>query len=343
MALRAPWQQRYLFGLQTSGITSAVDFATITVLAEVSGKPLLKVTNHPFDLDPGLQFIDQRKAVGQSTRFTGAGGNSEFQIGAGIPIASPEVDATPNLLKQLLWLFFQKGASEAVGTPFVTTFTPYVDADAEVWASLVDLLSTATAGENQAIHGAICSRIELSGDMTAQSIKLTFDLVGASHVVTFDASTALLADPDIAPLLFKNMDFKIGANTINISSFRFSLTNNAASPVYHQATPVKHVLNDLTVEGEFTVPRDSGNAAQDDNQQVTDFKALTDKTLTWFWGASPAASNGDVSFIFNGLINANPSRVADTEIGTTVSFMNVDDGTNDISITVADAVDRGIP
>ena len=68
-----------------------------------------------------------------------------------------------------------------------------------------------------------------------------------------------------------------------------------------------------------------------------------DYILTFFWGASPAASDQDVSFIFNKIHASFPARVSDEEVGSTVSWMNADDDTNDISVTIADDVDRTIP
>lgn len=344
MAIVAPWQQRYLLALNVTSITTVPDFATAGVLAEASGLPLLKATNFPFDLDPGLQFIDQRKSIGQSTRHIGANNTrSEFQAGATIPVCTFEMDATANILALLLWSVFQTGASEAVGTPFLKTYVPYTVPTVEVWATIADMLSASVAGENQAIHGAVVRSITVSGDMTSQSIKLSVEMVGGSHVVTLDLSSAILTDPNIAVLLFKNMDVEINAASVNISAFSFTITNGLASPTYHQGTPFKHALGDLNVEGEFTIPRDSNDSSSDDNAQVTDFLALTDFTLEFFWGQSPAVADQEIAFQFNGLRTSFPGRVADQELGSTVAFMNADDDTNDISITLADAIDRTIP
>jgi len=260
-------------------------------------------------------------------------------------LVSPEVDVTPNLLKLIWWLLLQKGGSEAVGTPFLFTGVPYVSGEAgvEVWASLLDLLSTSTAGENQAIHGAIVRSFTLSGDMTAQSMKLTFELVGASHVTTFDASSSLVVDPNIAPLLFKDMSFEIDTNAVSLSAISITCTNNAFSPTYAQATPFKHVLNGLECTIEATIPRDSNFATVDDNAFIDDYKAVTDRTIEVFWGSSPAVLDQSAAIKINGIVSAFPGRVAEGELGHTLTFMNADDATNDIDFTVADAVDRTIP
>ena len=346
MALRAPWEQRYLFGLQTSGITNVLSFDAISVLAEADGKPLLKCTNNPFDLDAGRIFIDQRKATGQSTRFIGANKTrSEFQISGGIPVVTPEMDCTPNIMKLIWWLQLQKGASEAVGTPFLATYVPYASGEAglEVWATILDLLSTSTAGENQAIHGCVVRSWTLSGDMTSQVMKLSFELVGASHVTTYDASSSLVVDPDIAPLLFKDMVVEIDANAVNVSSISITMTNNVFSPLYSQATPFKHVLNGLDCSIEMTVPRDSNYSTVDDNVFIADWKAVVDRTVEVYWGSSPAVNDQSMAIIINGIHVSQPSRVADGELGHTISLINADDATNDISLTVADAIDRAIP
>ena len=346
MALHAPWEQRYLFAVQKSAITSALSFDAVTVGAEVSAKPLLKATNNPFDLDAGLIFIDQKKATGQSTRHIGANSTrSEFQISGGIPVTTFEMDLTPNITKLILWLLFQKGASEAATTPFLATYIPYANgqADCEVWATILDLLSTSVAGENQAIHGCIVRSMTISGDMNSQSMKLSVELVGAAHVLTYNASSSLVADPNIAPLLFKDMDFDIADNAVNISAISFTITNNAFSPMYGQATPFKHVLNGLDVTVEVTIPRDSAYATIDDNVLVADYKAVTGRKMEIYWGSSPASADQSLAFQFNVINSAQPSRVADGELGHTVTYLNADDDTTNISVTCADAIDRVIP
>ena len=158
MTLIPTWKERYLFGLQTSAISGTVTFDG-TATAEEAGKAVFRVKNNPH-IDPGFQLIDSRKAVGISVRDIQTG--AEFQSGLQRPTVTVEFDVTPNLLKLFLWLLFQKGTTEDALTPFVTTCIPYTTADAEVWASLVYLLSTSTAAENTVMHGAVCRNLTIS-------------------------------------------------------------------------------------------------------------------------------------------------------------------------------------
>lgn len=338
MSLISPFQERYLFGVQTSGISNAVTFDA-SVVAEETGKPLLRATTKP-SLDPGFQILDTVKATGLSVRDIQTG--SEFQSGVQRPTLTIEFDATPNNLALFFWLLFQKGATENALLPYVKTYVPYTTPDAEVWASVVYLLSTSTAGENIVMHGAICRSLTLASSETDQLVKATAELIGYSWAATYDASTAVTAAPAIEPLLFKNMTFQIGSNAVNIPSFTLTINNNAEPRYFHAANPVKYVLGKLEVTGEIEVPRDSGAAAEDNNAQFSDFVALTPNKLTFYWGATPAASNGDVSLILNALYTG-AEKVGDVEIGTRLPFQHVYDGTTNVSFTLADNLSRGIP
>lgn len=335
MTLIAPWQERYLIGLQSTSISTAVTFDGSAVGID-TGKTLWKVTNNPF-INPGQQIIDQRKATGQSTRLTGTGG--EFQLGVQRPVVTVEFDVNANILALLLRSLFQNGLTEAVGSPYVKTCIPYTTPNAVSWLSMAYVLSTSTATENAIAHGGICRSLTISGDEQSQSIKGSAELMFASYAATYDASSATITDPTIASLLYKNMTATLGAQALNCPSFSLTISNNAELRYYHATSGVKFILGDLTVEGEIVVPRDSGNAANDDNAMIDDLIALTDNVLAIYWGNSPASANGNVSLIVNAL-NTDLDKVQETEIGTRVPFMSVDDTSNDISFTLADSIDR---
>lgn len=337
MSLVPTWQQRYLIGAQTDAISTAVTFDG-SAIGITTGGALWKVTNSPF-INPNQQIIDQRKATGQSTRLTGTGG--EFQLGLQRSSVTVEFDVNANILTLLLWSLFQGGVSEGASTPFVKTAIPYTTAAASVWLSMAYVLSTSTAAENCIGNGGICTSLTISGDTQGQSIKGSAEIMFASFANTYDASSATIADPAVAPLLYKNMDATLGGNAVNIPSFSLTISNNAELKFYHSTSGVKWVLGDLTIEGEIVVPRDSGNAGNDDSSMIADLIALTDAALAIYWGNTPASASGNVSLICNTLIT-DVEKVEETEVGTRVPFMNVDDTSNDISITFADTIDRSI-
>lgn len=335
MSVIAPWAERYLIGLQETTIATVVTFDGTAVGID-TGKCLWKVTNNPF-INPGQQIIDQRKATGQATRLTGTG--AEFQLGVQRPTVTVEFDCNANNLAILFRSLFQTGLTEAVGTPYVKTCIPYTVNTVDAWLSMAYVLSTSAAGENAIAHGGLVRSLTISSDEQSQSVKGSAEILFASYAATYDASSATITDPAIAPLLYKNMDFTLGTQAINIPSFTLTISNNAELKFYHATSGVKYVLGDLTIEGEIVVPRDSGHSSYDDNVMITDFVALTDHIMKFYWGATPAAANGQVSLVLNGL-TTDVDKVQETEIGTRVPFMHAGDGSNSISFTLADLIDR---
>lgn len=344
MALHAPWEKRFISGYQTTSIDTAVTFDA-SVKSIVTGKPLLKVTNDP-TITPGFETVEQNKATGLPVPLLSAGGG-EIQIGVGRPTVPIEMDANANNLAMLLWLLFQKGASEGGVTPFVKTYAKYANAEAEVWASVAEVLSTSVAAENRILNGGIVSSLTVASDSGSQSVKVTADIMGGGttgFAATYDASAAVLTDPAIAVLLFKNMTCEIDDLAVNLDSFTFTITNNLATKPYNTQFTKKHILNRLDITGEIVLPKDSGQASLDDNAMLTKFINLTDFKLELFWGNSPATTDGDVAFQFNCVATDNEEIDSDGEIANRIPFRNVrDDSGNDVSISLADAIDRAIP
>lgn len=334
------YEERYFLGVQTTAITTAVAFDGSTI-GIGAGEPALKVTNNP-SLNPGVEFVQQVKAHGQSTQQKSAGANNEIQLHIPKPTVSLEFDLNANNLTLAMWLLLQGGISEAATTPFVKTAVPYTSPVPIVWGSIVHEVESATAGENQAIHGCIASSLTIASDATSQSVKATIELMGRSHVDTIDTSAFTTVDPLIDVLLFKNMTALLDANGVDIESFSITIVNNAISKWYHGTVITKHLLNRIGVEGEFVIPRDSGDVNEDENEMLVKLKALTDFLFTVSWGNSPATTDGDVSLITNVFATGVEKIETDGELGYNVSFEGADDLTNDFSWTWADLLDRGI-
>ena len=147
-----------------------------------------------------------------------------------------------------------------------------------------------------------------------------------------------------APILYSDLTCVLDtADAVNLENFEFTITNNATSPSYNTGAVVKHILGDLEVTGTFGMPRDSGDAQQNDNTAIDDFIAGSDQLLKIHNGNSPASGDADLEFKFNVRYNDAVVNNLTNELGTAVGFENADDGSNDISITLADAEDRSIP
>ena len=61
---KAPWQNQVAIELQQTSISTAGTFATGTFGIEAISKHLLPVLNRDYSLNPGLQFIEDRRAYG---------------------------------------------------------------------------------------------------------------------------------------------------------------------------------------------------------------------------------------------------------------------------------------
>ena len=345
MGTRTIWQNLYgiMHATGSPATGYAVDtnkfLATPDIGLEV-GKHAIPIIGNP-SLDPGKAIIDQRKAVGISTRRTGAG--YEYQQGVEEPTVTLEMEAIPNMIALFSWLLFQKGGSEGVATPFTKTFIPYTDPACEIWASILQQMSAEDA-DSHVIHGAICQSMTLSA-AEGEALKLSATMNGSRFFDTFDfdAQASVLAVSEKAPLLFQDCGqspavLTLDGAAINIPGFSITITNNAVGKKYANAHIYEFILGDLTGDGTFTMPW--GQATEGANEQLDNFIAGIDTVLVLEWGT--AGSEGHIKIEANCRYTGAPLG-GDDEIVTECPFDLVYDGTNDaIKITVSDAVDRGI-
>lgn len=332
--VRAPWEQMICICPQTSGIGSAGTFLTTDDCIE-TGKPGTPVFNRDFNISPGLRWIEERQAYGKSNIET-----AERKVENEFPTISLEMPFNAYTFSVILWLFFQKGVSEAGSTPYLKTAVPYTDADCEVWASVADPITGGLAsGSNEAMHGAIVNSFTINGEEGGQ-MKLSADFIGVDFTELFNTASAVTVVSEQSNLLYKNCTIELDDNTIYIPSFSITFNNGAETPSYNTSQGLKHVLQDLEVTGELTIPRDSGNSNEDDEAQITDLLAKTTRKLEIYWGAMPAASEGDVSLLLD-IIHKDKEKVHGVEIGNRLPFEQ-QAGSNNLSIKAADAIDRGI-
>jgi len=338
MALRASWEERFLIAAQTTGISTASDFTAGDIGISNASIYAVPLNNRPH-FNPGQNIIDRRKAIGISTRRTGAG--FEYDQGTREPTVTYELDANPYNLALLFWGLFQGGASEADGTPFKKTYIPYTAADCEVWFSLLRKMSAST-GNSHAIHGAIPRSIRLSADAGGPLVA-SVDFIGHTWLDTFNATSVVETYAEKAPLLWQNAGSVAGlyvaTTEVHMRGFDLTISNNA-TPVYYDAvTPEKYVLGDLTVEGNIYVPWSAATVGA--NTQLDNFVNGTDTLLKIWWGTYAGATEGDVSLQVNmRYTGAEVGGEPETELA--LPFVHAYDGTNDISFTCADAYDMSI-
>lgn len=325
MTIRTGWQDRFAMALQTSGITSTIDFSA------GSGKGIaganqygIPITNKP-DLAANLEYLQNQKSLGISQRRVGTG----YELTSTIkrPSVSLEfAEADAYVLTNLAWLFFQTGASETPGSPNAYTFAPYTTPNAEVWASVCRAMSDQTGTDWQVVHGGILNNLNLRGGEDTGVLAVTGDLLCNAFSETFDPSNTADAQvnsyPEKAPLLWKNATCTLDGTNILLPGFDASLTNGAVLRFFDEATGQKFILQMLTGTVNFRVPWDAATVG--DNEQITKYVNGTDVKLTVRWGTT---TDGDCLLSFNVRYTGAPLEVGD-EIETALTGEIVYDGTN---------------
>lgn len=299
----------------------------------------IALNNHP-TFNFGQNIIDTRKAIGTSYRHAGTG--FEFQQGTRLPSATYEFDVTPWTIAPFLWTLFQSGSSQGGASAYVKTFVPYTEADMdfEAWLTLIRTLSDGSA-DSHVLGGMIANSIAFSAE-EGTPLRAAVDMIGYNGVTDFDfdAQASLLNYSARAPLLWQNATITMDGTTVNLTGINFTITNSATPKFYDSQHPVKHILGDFGLEGTISVPW--AQATEGGNEQITNFINGTDVALTVYWGATPAASSGDLSMVLN-IRYTGAETTSEDEIATSLPFIGVYDGTNSpCTITLADGVDRGI-
>ena len=187
----------------------------------------IPLTNFPV-FDSGTAIINTRKAVGTSYRQTGTG-CLEYQMGARTPQTTYECDATYKIMALFCQLLFQGGASEAATTPFLKTYIPYAEGDADVvaCAALIRKMSGQTANSH-VIGGAIIRSLSISGE-EGQPIKLSAEFTGYNMGFDYDYSSEanILEFDTTARLMFHRHECKSYRNTVTTSNFDLFYFKNA--------------------------------------------------------------------------------------------------------------------
>lgn len=322
--------------------------ATVTTGNFISGaigvdtsKYGIPLTNFPV-FDSGTGVINQRKAVGTAYRQTSSGGCLEYQMGARTPQATYECDATYKIMALFFQLLFQGGASEAATTPFLKTYIPYAEGDADVvaCAALIRQMSAQSANSH-VIGGAIIRSLSITGE-EGQPIKLSAEFTGYNMVSDYDFSSEenILEFDTTSCLMFQNLSVKLAGTAVNISKFDLTISNNAVPKYYNTNAVTKYVLGDFTATGNIVVPWAALTVGG--NAQIDNFSGGTDCLLQFYWGNETPSATGDVKLEVNARYTG-AEVSGDDEIVTVLPFEGAHDGTNNaIRAYVADAVDRGI-
>jgi len=304
-AQRVIWEDLFGVGIGTTNISTAANTSF--------GVPL---NNHP-SFNPGTQTVNTRKAVGTAYRQTSSG-CLEYQQGSAVPTTSWEFDVSSKNLSPFLWSLFQSGAFQGAASTYIKYFVPYDKPDTDVWLTLVRKLAPAGTAASHRIVGAIVNSITLSAE-EGQNLKATVEFQGYSFESNRDVGTADAFTFQTASCLqWQNAVVTLDGTTINIPGFSLTISNNAITKFYDNATAVRHDAGEFTATGSFSVPW--SQTIEGGNAQIDAFAAGTSSRLVIYWGDSELANaNGEFTII----ANIRPTGVnvtGDDEIITEVSF-----------------------
>jgi hypothetical protein len=262
-------------------------------------------------------------------------GNAMDNVRSYIPVSGSPEPVTIKLawnainLTFFLRLFMQDGAL-ALETPAVNSgleiskFIPYTSAIPVRYGIAVRFKQAAagTDAVDQVMVGIICSKITIRGE-EGGIIEGEVDLIPVG-LLTLNMSNQLnnntKAFDDTPVLKFEDTLVFLGkhskgsvqliGNQISIPSFELTLENNVKSQFFNWPNAQNITLGRFKASGSIPVPWNTANS-EGLNQQIKDFKAGVDKTLTIVWGADKtnAANRNDME---NGWIN--------TTLGTAAGF-----------------------
>jgi len=349
MGVRVLWQDQYAFAYQTTSIGSTIDFATASGAGVGTSEYALPLINHPH-IDAGLDIIDQRKAIGISQRSV-ATGHQEFLQGTKNPNSTWEFDGNAYNLAPFLWTLFQKGTTEGTGTAkFTKTYDPPTATEGpecEVWMLLLRKMEEATNAHSTRGTGFIVKSITLSADGFSP-LRVSVELVGKDVSYVYDAQNAVFTYNTKSFLVWggsSGATCEIDGAAVQLEGFTLTITNNAIARHYGGQDVDKFITSDYTLEGSISVFWGDSNASQDQETQLVDFVAGTDKRLHIYWGTTGGATTaGDLDILANIRYTGATLADVDTEIVTECPFVGVYDGTYDaIQIVLSDGIDRAIP
>jgi hypothetical protein len=207
---RSPFQDVFVIGYSTT-FTYAYPFKS----GVYSGKAALPVIGSP-DMKSGATTIENRKAVGLSTRLGGRG--FEYQTGHKVPATTWEFDVTPhNIIQPLKSFFHSTGYTfTSNGQASYVTFKHYTDPNTDRYLTLGRKINTTTAHR---MSGVVTSQIRFSGNEN-EAFKASCDFIGQNISYTSTYATtwhsAIAGDDDTFdttqdPLLWKDANIAIGS------------------------------------------------------------------------------------------------------------------------------------
>jgi len=351
---RASWQDQYAFWAQTANLFDPDNISSPTTgdfgpAEDVFGWDVL---GHP-NASNKQTFIDNRKAYGIPTRYTGSGAR-EFQQGVFEAGGSFEYQVSCGALIAWLWTMFQDGTSHAdvsgSGSLEQYRFQRYTSSDIEVVNNIVRNMA-ASGSYSHRLGGSIAQSIQLAvGENDV--LKATMEAISYawSNQVDWGSLDSNVSSYSSQPvLLFQDANVYLGGEQVVIPTVEMTITNSAVMKFYNSQNAQRFVLGDLAITGTISVPWEahpetaSPGTDQGLNQQLTDFQNGVDKPLIISWGNSDEDNSLRIQLNIRYQTPEIESSDND-EIRWSLPFIAAYDGTNEaVRIYATEAADpRGV-
>ena len=340
MPVKTLWQDLYVAS-QVSDLTTYPGFTAGSDIGlhgtgAANGIFLLPLTDHPH-LKPSTGTVENEMAVGEATRRTLEYNQTISQPGT----VTINMLANAYNISLFTYLLLQTGCTEINNSPRVLHGTAYTSPSPEVYMGLIrvladDMTADGTADTaSQIFVGCICTSLTLSGE-TGGLLTLSAELQAADHAIASSNLDAVayntLTFSDKAPLKFQDMTFRLNSAQVDTPSFSITITNGATAQFYNNGTIQRYVLGRVNVEGTFGIP--FGDTSVGGNDQITDFKAGTDKRMEAYWGSINGNVDNAVSLSSNVRYTDTEMADAEGEIITSCPFAGVKDADSNSSIYI---------
>jgi hypothetical protein len=212
----------------------------------------------------------------------------------------------------------------------------------EIYCSIGRSFGDGSAANGHAIHGAIATQLNFSGN-SGERIILAAEMAGRNFTDLYDhsATTASNFVPEgVADHMFYDyawtLDSGAGANSIDLEGFGIQVVNNASPRFYDNQVVQKFIMGMMDTTGNFKISR--ATTTEGGNSPLDDFIAGTD---VLFEGTHVSSK---VILTVNAHYTGAPIDPAEEELFLDLAFEGVNDGTNkSITIVAADGIERSIP
>lgn len=332
------WESIFYLSYQTGniddddGATSGIFAGSDSGILGVSGDHGL-LLDQDAQIMPGQDIINTPKKTGLAEDQAGTG--KEYIQGRRTPTVQLIMGLDEYNFATFGWLTVHQGISQGVTPGFTKTLVPPVAGQSapEVYASIGHRIGDATVANGYALHGCICTGLQVAGNEGERMI-LTADMVGRSYVDNYNHSASDNTLPAVAEHMFWNYTWTLSGSAVSLLSFSLNINPNVAVKHYNSLIPDSYILGKFKTTGEIKIPMTDD--AVGDNVQIDNFINGTVVPLIGTYTSK-------VTFTLSCRYNGDPDLDPADELMLTLPFDCVRNATTpSFDIDITDSVDRGI-